>query len=74
MTNTEIKELLDWFLPRKIKTRVLRLGERLRNYCCNDQSLFQKNTELKGLEAPSVRILVRPPWWDLIQQPEGESG
>ena len=51
MTNAEIKELLDWFLPRKIKTRVLRLGERLRNYCCNDQSLFQKNAELKGLEA-----------------------
>ena len=41
MTNAEIKELLDWFFPRKIKTRVLRLGERLRNYCCNDQSLFQ---------------------------------
>ena len=61
MTNAEIKELLDWFFPRKIKTRVLRLGERLRNYCCNDQSLFQKNAELKGLEAGNRCFILAPP-------------
>lgn len=50
MTNAEIKDLLDWFLPQKIKSHLIRLGERLRNYYKNDQTLFKKNSELQGLE------------------------
>jgi len=50
MTNAQIKDLLDWFIPKKVKTLLLKYGERAQNYFRNDQSLFKKNIALKNIE------------------------
>jgi len=50
MTNEQIKNILDWVFPKKIKSYLLKMGERLRNFYQNDQNLFKKNIELNDIE------------------------
>ena len=50
MNNQKKKELLEWVLPPKIQSYVIRTIERLINYYTIDQSLFKKNSRIKDSE------------------------
>ena len=42
MTNEQIKDILDWIFPKKIKSFFLKMSERLRNHYQTDQNVFKK--------------------------------